>query len=104
MKHAAVPQILFGARVLLFDDLSSKRHTPFAGFCLNELQELLAGEIPGMRDHKVEESGFLLGVAESLERLGIDREYLHSANILAGIFWVLRTRRNLAWSCCRANM
>ncbi len=90
--------------MFLFHNLLGKDDAAFAGFHLDELKKLLAGEIPGMRSHKVEEAGLLFRIAEIAERFRVDGEDFHRAKILALISWVSRTRRNLAWSCCRANM
>src|SRR6267143_4809634 len=104
MKDPAMAKVFFRAGVLLFHDFSGKGNTAFAGFHLDEPEKLLAGEIPGMRSHKVEETGLLFRIAEIAERFRMDGEDFHRAKILALISWVSRTRRNLAWSCCRANM
>ena len=104
MKDTAMPEVLLRASVFLLHNLSSKSDAALAGLGLDELQELLAGEIAGMRGYKVKKGGFFLRVAEIPECVRMDREDLHRAKILALISWVSRTRRNLAWSCCRANM
>src|SRR5258708_4199237 len=104
MEDSAMSQVFLGASVFLLHDLSSENNAAFAGLGLNELQELLAREIPGMRSYKAEETGFLFGIAEVPERFRVDSEDFHRAKILALISWVSRTRRNFAWSCCRANM
>ena len=103
MKDTAMPEVFLGAGVLLLDDFSGKGHAALAGLRLDELQELLAGEVAGMRRHKVEETGFLLRIAESAEGFRMYGEEFHRAKILAVISWVSRTRRSLAWSCCRAK-
>jgi hypothetical protein len=84
---------------VFFHYFSGKGHAALAGFHLDELKKLLAGEIPGMRSHKVEETGLLFRIAEIAERFRVDGEDFHRAKILALISWVSRTRRNLAWSC-----
>jgi hypothetical protein len=85
VKDAAMPEIFLRTGVPLLHDLSGKSHAPLAGFHLDELQELLAREIPGMRCHKVEELGFLLRVAEIPECFRMDGEDSHRAKILAVI-------------------
>ena len=104
MKDAPMPEVLLWASVFLLHNLSSKSDAALSWLGLDELQELMAGEIAGMRGHKVKKTGLLLRIAEIPERLRMDGEDLHRAKILALISWVSRTRRNLAWSCCRANM
>src|SRR5208337_3844960 len=104
MKDAAMPKVFLRACMPLLHNLSAKSNAALAGFHLDELEELLAGEIAGMRGHKVEETGLLLRIAEIPERFGVHGEDFHRAKILALISWVSRTRRNLAWSCWRANM
>jgi hypothetical protein len=69
--------------VFLFHNLTGKGDAAFAGFGLDELQELLASEIARMRSHQVEETGFLLRIAEIPERFGMDGEEFHRAKILA---------------------
>src|SRR5712692_7811039 len=103
VKDAAIPQVLLRTGVLLFRNLPGKGNAALAGLCLNELEKLLAGEIAGMRGHKVEETGLLLGVTEPHKSLRINGKDFHRAKILAVISWVSRTRRSLAWSCCRAK-
>src|SRR5882762_8631123 len=100
---AAIPQVFLGTGVLLFGDFAGKGHAALARLGLDELQELLAGEVARMRGHQVEETGFLLGVAEVHKGLGKNGKDFHSAKILAVISWVSRRRRSLAWSCCRAK-
>ena len=56
----------------LLHNLSTKSNAALAGFHLDKLEKLLTGEIPGMRSHKVEETGLLLRIAEIPERFGID--------------------------------
>jgi hypothetical protein len=90
--------------VFLFHDLSGKGDAALTRFGIDKLQELLAGEVARMRSYKVEETGLLLRIAEIPERFRMDGEYFHRAKILALISCVSRTRRNLAWSCWRANM
>src|SRR5712664_236428 len=104
MKDSAMPKVFLRAGMLLFHHFSGKCNAAFAGFRLDEPEKLLAGEVPGMRGHKVEETGLLFRIAEIPERFRVDGEDFHKAKILALISWVSRTRRNLAWSCCRANM
>src|ERR1700694_2269826 len=76
---------------------------PFAGLRLDELEELLAGEMAGMHGHQVEETGLLLRVAELHNGLRMHGKDFHKAKMLAVISWVSRTRRSLGWSCCRAK-
>ena len=64
MKNAAMSEVFLCAGVFLLHDLSSKGDTALACLGLDELQELLAGEIPGMSSHKVKELSFLLRIAE----------------------------------------
>src|SRR5216683_1222877 len=104
MKDAAMSEVFLRASVSLFHNLSGKGDAALAGFRLDELQKLLASEIARMRSHKVEETGFLLRIAEIAECLRVDGKDFHRAKIFALISWVSRTRRNLAWSCWRANM
>ena len=68
MKNAAMSEVFLSAGVFLLHDFSSKGDTALACLGLNELQELPAGEIPGMRSHKVEELSFLFRIAEISER------------------------------------
>src|SRR6266851_4975852 len=71
------------ASVFLLHDLSGKGNAAFAGFHLDELKKLMAGEIPGMRCHKVEETGLLFRIAEISKCLRVDGEDFHRAKILA---------------------
>src|SRR6202140_5046887 len=103
VEHTPIPQVFLGAGVLLFGDFAGKGHAALAGLGLDELEELLAGEVAGMRGHQVEETGLLLGVAKVHKGLGKNGKDVHRAKILAVISWVSRTRRSLAWSCCRAK-
>ena len=64
MKNAAMSEVFLCAGMLLLHDLSSKGDTALACLGLNELQELPAGEIPGMRSHKVKKLSFLFRIAE----------------------------------------
>ena len=98
-----MPEVFLGAGVLLLDHFSCEGDAALAGFCPDELQKLLAGEVAGMRSHKVEKASFLLRVTETAEGFRVDGKDFHRAKILAVISWVSRTRRNLAWSCCRAK-
>jgi len=91
-------EVFLRTGVLLFHNLLVKDDAALAGFHLDELKKLLAGEIPGIRSHKVEETGLLFRIAEIAERFRMDGEDFHRAKILALISWVSRTRRNLAWS------
>jgi hypothetical protein len=72
MEDAAMAEVFLRAGVLLFHDLSSKGNAALAGLRLNELQELLAGEIARMRGHKVEKTGLLLRIAEIPEGFRVD--------------------------------
>jgi hypothetical protein len=83
MEDSAMPEVFLRAGVLFRHDLSGKGNAPLAGLRLDELQELLAGEIPGVRGHKVEETGFLFRIAEILECFRMDGEDFHRAKILA---------------------
>src|SRR5208282_1602007 len=103
MKDAPMPEIFLGARVLPLENLVGEGHAALAGLRLDELQKLLAGEVPGMRRHKVEETCFLLGVVEIAEGLRMDGKEFHRAKILDVISCESRTRRSLSWSCCRAK-
>ena len=82
---AAIPQVFLGTGVLLFGDFAGKGHAALAGLGLDELEELLAGEVAGMRGHQVEETGLLLGVAEVPKGLGKNGKDFHRAKILAVI-------------------
>src|SRR5260370_35953276 len=104
MQVAAMAEVILRACMPFLHNLSAKSNAALAGFHLDELEKLLAGEIPGMRGHEVEETGLLFRIAEIPERFGMNGEEFHNAKILALISWVSRTRRNLAWSCWRANM
>jgi hypothetical protein len=53
--------------VFLFHNLLGKDDAALAGFHFDELKKLLAGEISGMRSHKVEETGLLFRIAEIAE-------------------------------------
>ena len=44
--------------MLLFGGLTGKGNATFAALRLDELEELLAGEIAVVRGHQVEETGF----------------------------------------------
>src|SRR5260370_41879703 len=103
MRGAAMPEVFLRAGVLLLEDLAREGHAALAGFRLDELEELPAGEIGGMRGHKIKEAGFFFRVAEISERVCMDGKDFHKAKILAVISCVSRTRRSLAWSCCRAK-
>jgi hypothetical protein len=83
MKDAAMPKVFLRAGVFLFHNLLGKDDAAFAGFHLDELQELLTGEVAGMRSHKVEETGLLFRIAEIAERFRVDGEDFHRAKILA---------------------
>jgi len=83
MKNAAMPKVFICASVFLLHDLSGKGNAAFAGFHLDELKKLMAGEIPGMRCHKVEETGLLFRIAEISKCLRVDGEDFHRAKILA---------------------
>jgi len=83
MKDSAIPKVFLRASVLLFHDLPGKRHAAFAGLGLDELEKLLAGEIPGMRRHKVEELGLLFRIAKIPECFCMDGQDFHRAKILA---------------------
>src|SRR6266404_926278 len=93
MKDAAMSEVFLRASVLPFHDFSGKGNAALAGFHLDELKKLLASEIPGMRSHKVEETGLLFRIAEIPERFRVDGEDFHRAKILALISWVSRSRR-----------
>jgi hypothetical protein len=69
--------------VLLFHDLPGKGHAAFAGLGLDEMEKLLAGEIPGMRRHKVEKLGLLFRIATIPECFCMDGQDFHRAKILA---------------------
>ena len=103
VEYPAMPEVFLGAGVLLLDHFSCEGNAALAGFCLSELQKLLAGEVAGMGGHKVEKASFLLRVTETAEGFRVDGKDFHRAKILAVISWVSRTRRSLAWSCCRAK-
>src|SRR5260370_38640259 len=96
MKHAAMSEVFLRTGVLLFHNLLGKDDAAVAGFHLDELKKLLAGEIPGIRSHKVEETGLLFRTADIPERFGVDGEHFHSAKILALISWSSITQRNVA--------
>ena len=98
-----MPEIFLGARVLPLENLLGEGHAALAGLRLDELQELLTGEVPGMRRHKVEETCLFLGIAKAAQGVDVDRKEFHSAKILAVISCESSTRRNLSWSCGRAN-
>ena len=83
MKDAAMPKVFLRAGVFLLHNLSGKGDAAFAGFHLDELKKLLAGEIPGMRGHEVEETSLLFRIAEIPQRFRVDGEELHRANIFA---------------------
>src|ERR1700682_2077665 len=68
----AIPQTFLCGGVLLFSDLAGKGNAAFAGLRLDELEELLTGEIAGTRGHQVEETGLLLRVAELHNGLRMD--------------------------------
>ena len=67
VKDTTMPEVFLGAGVLLVEDLLGEGHAALAGLRLDELQELLTGEVPGMRRHKVEETCFFLGIAKAAE-------------------------------------
>ena len=64
MKDPAISEIFLRAGVFLLHNLSGKRDTPLAGLSFEELQKLLASEVPGMRRHEVKELSFLFCIAE----------------------------------------
>src|SRR6516165_774793 len=103
MKNAAMSEVFLCAGMLLLHDLSSKGDTALACLGLNELQELPAGQVPGMSSHKVKKLSFLFRIAEIPECFRMNGQDFHKAKILALISCVSRTRRSFAWSCCRAN-
>ena len=83
MNDAAMPKVFLRAGVFHVHNLAGKGNAALSGFALDELQELLASEIPGMRGHKVKETGFLFRIAEIPECFGMDGEDFHRAKILA---------------------
>ena len=77
MENSSVSKVFLRAGVLFFDNLSRKGNAAFAGLGLDELRELLAGEISRMCSHKVEEAGLLFRIAERLERPRVDGKKFH---------------------------
>src|SRR6185437_10117120 len=67
VKHAAMAEIRLRLRVFFLDHLLRKCHTALARLRPDEMQELLASEIAGMRGHKVEETRFFLGIAKAAQ-------------------------------------
>jgi hypothetical protein len=74
MKDAAMPEVLLRASVFLLHNFSGKGNAALAGLRLDELQELPAGEISGMRGHKIEETRLLFRIAEMPEGFRVDGE------------------------------
>jgi hypothetical protein len=83
MKDAAMPKVFLRTGVLLFHNLSCEGDAALTGLRLDELQELLAGEIARMRSHKVKETGLLFRIAEISECFRMDGQEFHSEKILA---------------------
>jgi hypothetical protein len=96
VKDTTMPEVFLGAGVLLVENLLGEGHAALAGLRLDELQELLAGEVPGMRRHKVEETCFFLSIAKAVESVRMYGEEFHNAKILAVISCESSTRRSLS--------
>src|SRR5262244_1624673 len=104
MKDPSISEIFLRAGMFLLHNLPGKCDAALAWLSLDEPQKLLAGEIPGVRRHKVKKLSFLFCIAEISDGFRVNGEDFHSAKIFAVISWVSRTRRSLSRSCCRANM
>jgi hypothetical protein len=64
MIDATPSLISLGRCVALGEEFLDQMSVPLAALGVGEVQELPHSEIPGMRCHKVEETGFNFGVTE----------------------------------------
>ncbi len=103
MVDLAVAQARARGGVPLFEQLPDKGQAALSRLALDESNKLLTSEVARMGGDKVEETGFVLGVAERSKSDGVHAGDVHKAKISAVISWASRTRRSLGWSCCRAN-
>src|SRR5215469_11595040 len=103
VKYPAMVKILLGTGVLFFEDLLRESDAALACVGLDEVQELPAGEVTGMRCHKVQKTRFFFGVAKTAKGFHMASKVFHKAKILAVISCESSTRRSLSWSCGRAK-
>ena len=85
MVDPAVPQAQASGSVALFDELPNECQATLSGLAIDEADKLLAGKVTGMGDDKIEETGFVLGVAKRAQSDGVHPWDVHRAKILAVI-------------------
>src|SRR6185437_13485981 len=102
--HPAISQQQPGGGMALAKYFLSEGHAPVAALGPGERKELASREVAGMRGHEIEESRFVLGVAESAKILDAVLRECHGQKlkIAVVISRSSRMRRNPSASCERA--
>jgi hypothetical protein len=79
MINTTPPAVSLGGSVAMREEFLDEMSVPPAAFGMGKVQELPNPEVPGMRRHKVKETGFNFGVTEGSKRSELSRCDGHGA-------------------------
>jgi hypothetical protein len=68
MINTTPPAVSLGRSVAMREEFLDEMSVPLAAFGMGKVEELPHREVPGMRRHKVEKTGFNFGVPEGSKR------------------------------------